>query len=282
MEKADVLKQKVKEAGLAVCRAGSWRGIPYFWADYNFEIAGAPQAIAKYLFTFTDSQEWDSLFVSCKEFTFSVILPIYFEQRGDINWNLYWVSVLEREQLERIDTQAKILFSGNTEYTRNLFAPLERLQDFIPAGRVPSMPTEENIPMPSEDWVSRLEPFGMSFCLDKYSYGTLDAYAQGAPVESGEETESASAPDSEQQIRRLHSILIPKSFRPHYYHKNLGIPFAPVNLLFCRRTLPILNRVDYTPSTARLNFGEEYSASKACPRDKHIHPSLHRRQKPHA
>ena len=232
MEKADILKQKVEEAGLAVCQAGNWHGTPYCWADYNFEIAGVSKTTAKYLFTFTDAEGWNSLFSSYKEFVFSIIIPLYFEQSGDISWNLYWVSVLEQSQLDRIDTQKKILFSGNTEYTRNLFAPLEHLRDFIPVGRVPSVPADENIPMPGEDWARQLEPLGMSFCLDEYSSEALDTYAQSVPIESREASEGVSMTDGEQQISCLRSISIPKSFRPHYYHKDLSVPFAPVNLLF--------------------------------------------------
>lgn len=232
MERVDALKQKIEGAGLAICQSDSWRGIPYCWADYAFEGEGTSTVIAKYLFTFTDAEEWNALFSSREEFISACILPCFFAQNGDISWNLYWVSVLEQEQLERLDVQKRIIFSGNTEYTRNLFAALEHLQDSVPAGRVPSPTSAEYIPMPGEDWVQQLESRWMAFCLDTYSSSVLDAYIQGAPVESREDAGSVSETAAEQKIRRLCAVSIPKSFRPHYYQKDWVIPFAPVNLLY--------------------------------------------------
>lgn len=232
MEKADVLMRKIEDAGLAIRQSDCWRGIPYCWADYTINGEGTSSVIAKYLFTFTDAEEWNVLFSSREEFISDCIIPCFFAQNGDISWNLYWISVLEQEQLERLDVQKRILFSGNTEYTRNFLAPLEHLQDSVPAGRVPLPTSAEYIPMPGEDWFQQLDPWGMAFCLDKYSSSALDAYIQGDPVESREDTGSVSETAAEQRIRRLCSVSIPKSFRPHYYQTDWDIPFAPVNLLY--------------------------------------------------
>lgn len=163
MEKADVLRRKIEDAGLAIRQSDCWRGIPYCWADYTFDGEGTSSVIAKYLFTFTDAEEWNVLFSSREEFISDCIIPCFFAQNGDISWNLYWISVLEQEQLERLDVQKRILFSGNTEYTRNFLAPLEHLQDSVPAGRVPLPTSAEYIPMPGEDWFQQLDPCGMAF-----------------------------------------------------------------------------------------------------------------------
>ena len=169
--------------------------------------------------------EWGDRFVS------DVIEPVYFRLANDISWNIYWISVLREEELQKVDSRQRIVFTSNTEYTKNLLLSLEHLSDAIPIGRISVDTTGEELQQPSDIWVTHLEDKGLSFCLDEYTKKNLDAYLNGK-IESRRVEETSRKIVTNQHITKLCAISIPKEFRPHCYPKDWSIPFQSVNLLY--------------------------------------------------
>lgn len=230
MAETNPIPEILAPTGLSVCFSGVWQEIPYTWAD---NLYGMPsRAFAKYLFTFTDAEQWNQWEQWGDNFVTEVIEPVYFQQVGDISWNLYWVSVLKEAQFNQIDTQQKIAFSSNTEYTRNLMVPLERLEDFIPVGRIQAYLSSKEVQLPDEIWMNQLEPKGLSFCLEEFAQKTLDAYVGGTSVDRKTSPESGKLFSQSQKFDSLRSISIPRDFRRHYYSKDWNIDFQGVNLLY--------------------------------------------------
>lgn len=230
MEEMSPILEIVSAAGLMIGHHGCWQGIPYLWADDLYGEPGRP--VARYLFTFTDAAQWNRWEQWGDSFVTEVIEPVYFQTANDISWNLYWISILEEEQLSRIDPRQRLSFSSNTEYTRNLMVTLERLPEWVPVGRISEDETDGEIASPGESWLEQLEQQGLAFCLDEYTQKALDAYVEGTAEVRKAAGESVDAPDERQRLTRLRSVAIPKSFREHYYPKDWVIPFQTVNLLY--------------------------------------------------
>lgn len=150
MEERNPILEIAGLTGLDVTSTGLWRNIPYGWADSWYR---DPECVfAKYLFTFTTAEQWNQMYVAWESFVAEVIEPAYFQLANDISWNLYWVSVLEDEQINQLDPQQRLSFCSNTEYTRNLIVPLEQLSQFVPVGRIHLAPAREGMQIPSEIW----------------------------------------------------------------------------------------------------------------------------------
>lgn len=230
MAEANLTPEIIASTGLVPVSVGAWREISYIWADQLY--GDPPRVLAKYLFTYhvTAAQwhqwnEWGDRFVS------EVIEPIYFRLANDISWNIYWVSVLSEEELRKINPQQRIVFTSNTEYTRNLLLSLEHLSESIPIGRISVDITGREMEQPSDDWTAQLEGKGLSFCLDEYAKKNLDAYLEGK-TESQKSTISSIDAVAGQHLTKLRSIFIPQKFRAHCYPKDWSIPFRNVNLLY--------------------------------------------------
>lgn len=230
MEEMRPILESVLAAGFVIKHLSCWQGIPYIWAD---DLHGEPRRpFAKYLFTFTDAEEWNRWEQWGDGFVTEVIEPVYFQTANDISWNLYWISVLEEGQLSQIDPCQRLSFSSNTEYTRNLVVPLERLSEWIPVGRILEDEGDREIASPSESWLEQLDQEGLAFCLDEYSQKALEAYVGGTAEVRKVAVEPADAPASRQRLTMLRSITIQKGFREHYYPKDWVIPLQTVNLLY--------------------------------------------------
>ena len=230
MAEANLTSEIIASTGLVPVSSGAWREISYIWADQLY--GDPPKVLAKYLFTYHMTavqwhrwNEWGDRFVS------EVIEPIYFRLANDISWNIYWVSVLSEKELRKIDPQQRIVFTSNTEYTRNLLLPLEHLSDSIPIGRISVDITGREIEQPSDAWTSQLEGKGLSFCLDEYTKKNLNAYLEGK-TECQKLTISFIDAVAGQRLTKLCSIFIPQKFRAHCYPKDWSIPFQNVNLLY--------------------------------------------------
>lgn len=230
MEEMNPILEIVSAAGLLIEHPGCWQGIAYLWAD---DLHGEPgRPFARYLFTFTDAEQWNRWEQWGDGFVTEVIEPVYFQTANDISWNLYWISVLEDEQLSQIDPSQRLSFSSNTEYTRNLMVPLEHLSEWIPVGRIPEDEGDREITSPSENWLEQLDQAGLAFCLDEYSQKALDAYVEETAEVRKAAAEPADTPVGRQRLTMLQSIAIQKSFREHYYPKDWIIPLQTVNLLY--------------------------------------------------
>ena len=230
MAEADLMFETIQATGLIPNSICGWQDVPYIWAEQRY--GGPPRVFANYLFTYHETAEqwckwteWGDRFVS------DVIEPVYFRLANDISWNIYWISVLREEELQKIDSRQRIVFTSNTEYTRNLLLSLEHLSDAIPIGRISVDTTGEEMQQPSDIWLTQLEDKGLSFCLDEYAKKNLDAYLDGKTGSRRVEGPSRKIVTS-QHISKLCAISIPKEFRPHCYPKDWGIPFQSVNLLY--------------------------------------------------
>lgn len=230
MAEADLMYETIQATGLTPDSLCAWQDIPYVWANQQY---GDPHRVfAYYLFTYHETAEqwrkwteWGDRFVS------DVIEPVYFRLANDISWNIYWISVLREEELQKVDSRQRIVFTSNTEYTKNLLLSLEHLSDAIPIGRISVDTTGEELQQPSDIWVTHLEDKGLSFCLDEYTKKNLDAYLNGK-IESRRVEETSRKIVTNQHITKLCAISIPKEFRPHCYPKDWSIPFQSVNLLY--------------------------------------------------
>ena len=230
MEEMSSILEIVSAAGLMAEHPSCWREMPYVWADDRYGEPGRP--FARYLFTFADAAKWDQWDQWGDSFVTEVIEPVYFQTANDIRWNLYWISVLEEEQLSQIDPHQRISFSSNTEYTRNLMVPLEYLLEWVPIGRIFEDEADEEIVSPSESWLKELEQENLAFCLNEYTQKTLEAYIEGKLEVHKATSEPADAPTNERRLTMLRSLTIPKNFREHYYPKDWTIPLQTVNLLY--------------------------------------------------
>jgi len=229
MAEVNPIPEIIESKGLVVDSAGVWREIPYVWADQQY--GDPPKAFAKYLFTYTNAAQWHLWDEWGDGFVSEVIEPVYFQLANDISWNIYWVSVLNETELCQIDTQQRISFSSNTEYTRNLLIPLENLANSIPIGRIATDTIDGEMTLPSDVWMAQLDAEGLDFCLSEYATKNLDAYLEGR-----NRKQKTAAPSVEefkgQRLTKLESIFVPKSFRAHCYPKDWTIPFRNVNLLY--------------------------------------------------
>jgi len=229
MEGLNSIREILASTGFKIGKSSVWRDIPYIWADH---LHGEPEkTFAKYLFTFTDAAYWSQWDKWGDSFISDVIEPMYFHLANDVSWNLYWISVLEESELCKIDAQQKIIFSSNTEYTRNLMISLEHLSTFIPVGKITMNSGTRTITQPSDDWIEMLDKKGLTFCLNPYSTKDLDSYIDGATA-SQRKSNSVSDVLNEHKLTILKSIEISKRFREHYYPKDWNIPFQHVNLLY--------------------------------------------------
>lgn len=229
MEGLNSIREILASTGFKIGKPSAWRDIPYIWADHSY---GEPEkTFAKYLYTFTDAVYWSRWDEWSDSFISDVIEPMYFHLANDVSWNLYWISVLEESELCKIDAQQKIIFSSNTEYTRNLMISLEHLSTFIPVGKITMNSGTRTITQPSDDWIEMLDKKGLTFCLNPYSTKALDSYIDGATT-SQIKSNSVSDVLNEHKLTMLKSIEISKRFREHYYPKDWNIPFQHVNLLY--------------------------------------------------
>lgn len=230
MAETNPIFDAVASTRLAIESTDCWRGIPIVWADDLYGESELP--FAKYLFTFMDAIQWNQWEQWGDSFVTEVIEPVYYQLANDISWNLYWISVLDEEQLSQIDPSQMLSFSSNTEYTRNLMVPLEHLSEWIPMGRIPEDGTEKEIVAPSAIWLEQLDREGLAFCLDEYSQKALSGYVDGAVEARKTAGEPGDSTFNGQRLAMLQSITIQKGFREHYYTKDWTIPFQSVNLLY--------------------------------------------------
>lgn len=206
-----------------------WRDIPYLWASHIYEPSG--KCFAKYLFTYITAAQWQQWPQWDDDFVSEIVEPVYFRQTDDTSWNLYWVCVMPESQLREMDVQQRIIFSSNTEYTRNLIVPIERLDSMIPVGRIKARSEGKGLRDPAEDWLQELVPEGLDFCLREFSQNAFDKYLNGK-AQLQKTARKASDSASGRRLNTLKNILIPRNFRPHYYPKDWTIPFHTVNLLY--------------------------------------------------
>lgn len=231
MAETNPILKLLEPTGLTIRCTDSWHEISFAWADNLY--TKSMQPFAKYLFTLTDAAQWNQWERWGDSFVTEIIEPVYFQLANDVSWNLYWVNILEEEQLNQIDPRQKFSFTSNTEYTRNLMVPLEHLTEWIPISRIPEYGADGEIISPSEIWLEQLDKKGLAFCLDEYSTKALDAYVDGtAYMRKVASTPSGVVFDEKHQLSTLQAITIPKNFREHYYSKDWTIPFQTVNLLY--------------------------------------------------
>lgn len=231
MEEWNHIVDTIRSAGLSPIFSESrmWRDIPYLWACHMYEPSG--KCFAKYLFTYITAAQWRRWSQWDDDLVSDIVEPAYFQQTDDTCWNIYWVSVMPESQFREMDIQQRIIFSSNTEYTRNFIVPIEHLADMIPVGHIKARPGNKGLQDPAEDWFQRLEPEALDFCLREFSQKTFDAYLNG---EMQQRNMLRKPPDAVpgRQLNALKDILIPQDFRPHYYWKDWRIPFQAVNLLY--------------------------------------------------
>ena len=232
MAEMNPILEIVAHTGLKVESADVWKDIPYVWANALY--GGFKQPFAKYIFTYTDAKQWSQWDQWGDSFVTEVIEPVYFQLANDISWNLYWISVLEDAEMREVDIQQRIAFSSNTEYTRNLMVPAERLSEFIPVGRIQMEVSKEEILLPSECWLEQLDKNDLCFCLYEFSKNALESYVEDKNMEGTGKVSNAPTEVStgDHSLTMLHSVEIPKDFRAHYYPKDWTIPFQGVNLLY--------------------------------------------------
>lgn len=231
MEEWNHIVDTIRSAGLSPIFPESrvWRDIPYLWANHIYEPSG--KCFAKYLFTYITAAQWQQWPQWDDDFVSDIIEPAYFQQTDDTCWNIYWVSVMPESQFAKMDIQQRIIFSSNTEYTRNFIVPMEHLADMIPVGHIRAQPGSKGLQDPVEDWFQKLEPEGLDFCLREFSQRAFDAYLNGVTQRRNILRKPSDAV-SAKRLNALKSILIPRDFRPHYYSKEWTIPFQAVNLLY--------------------------------------------------
>lgn len=231
MAEANLMPEIIASTGLSPISTSTWQEmIPYVWADQLY--GDPPRVLAKYLFTYhTTAAQWQHWNEWGDRFVSEIIEPVYFRLANDTSWNIYWVSVLSEEELQKIDPRQQIVFTSNTEYTRNLILSLEHLSESIPIGRISTDTTDKEMAQPIDDWSARLESEGLGFCLEKYTAQNLNAYLKG---ETGGRKSTTPYKDAVngQQLTKLRSISIPQEFRAHCYPKSWDIPFQNVNLLY--------------------------------------------------
>lgn len=164
MAATDCIDEVIFTSGLDSKFTGIWRGIEYGWADYIYH----GTVLAKYIFTFTNAAQWNELYDRQVDFVSEIIEPVYFQQANDISWNLYWVAVLAEDELKQLDLQKRLIFSSNTEFTRNLVVSLEQLPNYVPVGHISVSQTVENLVQPVDIWTEALEQEDLTFCLGEY------------------------------------------------------------------------------------------------------------------
>ena len=231
MEEWNQIVEEIYSAGLRPLSSEIklWQDIPYLWADYVYAPSG--QRFAKYLFTYITAEQWRRWPQWDDDFVREVIEPVYFQQIDDTSWNIYWVSVMPERQLREMDVQQRITFSSNTEYTRNLIVSMEQLSDAVPVGHIKVRDGGEELRDPADDWLQRLEPEALEFCLREFSQKAFDNYLDGETRQRNTlQKPPETAPGG--QLNALEAIRIPQNFRPHYYPKEWTIPFCAVNLLY--------------------------------------------------
>lgn len=231
MAETNPIFELLTPTGLTMGYSGFYKEIPFAWADDSY--TESKQPFAKYIFTFTDAAKWSQWEEWGDSFVTEIIEPVYFGLANDISWNLYWVNILEEEQLNQIDPRKKLSFTNNTEYTRNLMIPKERLAEWIPVSRIPQYGAVGEIISPSEIWLEQLDREGVAFCLDEYSTKAMDAYVGGTTnVRRTVSAPCGTVDDDKRRLSALQAITIPKNFREHYYAKDWIIPLQTVNLLY--------------------------------------------------
>lgn len=227
MAETDCIDEVIFTSGLAPDFTDVWHGIEYGWADHSYQ----GTTLAKYVFTFTNAEQWNALYEKQAEFMSEIIEPVYFQQASDISWNLYWVAVLAEEQLQRLDLQKRLTFSSNTEFTRNLVVSLEQLPDRVPVGRVPLSRPAGDLPQPADVWTNALERDGFGFCLREYESAALERYLEtGLSPKVKKPLKRKNA--AQQSIQSIREVRIPRNFRPHYYPKDWKIPLVSANVLY--------------------------------------------------
>lgn len=227
MAETDCIDEVIFTSGLSSSRTGVWNGIEFGWADYIYQGV----TLARYIFTFTDAAQWNVLYERQAEFMSEIIEPVYFQQASDISWNLYWVAVLAEEQLQRLDLQKRLTFSGNTEFTRNLVVSLEQLPSRIPVGRVPLSRPAGDLPQPADIWTDALYRDGFGFCLNEYKSAVLESYLETGLPSKGKKPLWRKC-EVQQSIRNIREVRIPQNFRPHYYPRDWNIPLVSANVLY--------------------------------------------------
>lgn len=227
MAATDCIDEVIFTSGLDSQFTGIWRGIEYGWADYIYH----GTVLAKYIFTFTNAAQWNELYDRQVDFVSEIIEPVYFQQANDISWNLYWVAVLAEDELKQLDLQKRLIFSSNTEFTRNLVVSLEQLPNYVPVGHISVSQTVENLVQPVDIWTEALEQEDLTFCLEEYNTKTLNHYIEGL-VSPARKRSLSKGDETQQRIQNIREITVPRKFRPHYYPKDWNISLRPVNILY--------------------------------------------------
>lgn len=221
------LREKLVRTGLVLSEFSYWNGIVYLWAEARYRA----QTFAKYVFTYSDYEQWKNQLYDNDDFSEEIIEPQYFSLADDLSWNLYWISLLEQEEYEKVLLQERSEHESNTEFTRNFVFSTKEICERIPVCLVKAG-TMENFDTPEEDWLEILKEDGNEFCLKEFSNCTWNQFVQsGIKQRNQYPLTQTHIRTTCEKILKLNRINMPMSFRPHCYPKDWKADLADVNLL---------------------------------------------------
>jgi len=225
IERAGLSNLKKHEAPVGHC---------LYEADYL--LRGVP--VAKYLILPIDPETLlrvSETEQSFNEFQGEHVRTFYFDQEGDLRWNLYLVFVLVHAEFEQFPRANMALIERNKRYARKLVVSERDFSSEVPVSQLRETQTSVRLVEPLEEWYDHLQKHGLAFCLDSFRNEKVEHYLIGSEVEAlvkpktDEEllTSSNGAFDREWKIS---SIRFGRSFRPHCFDSEEPFVFKGVNL----------------------------------------------------